>query len=211
MYKKKFLIEHVIDKCRKITKKIIIVSNKKNLNDLKFFIKKKKFNYIKIVVQKDPKGMGHAVSLALKKVKTKFSAVIWADQIYLKNLTILKTIKFFINKKSLIVFPIFKKKNPYVLILRDKKNNFVDLVQSREIKKNFKYGESDCGFFVFKTRTVKKELNNLIKKKKLITKKTKEIDFISSFKFLKNYGNIETIKATNSKETIGINSIKNLL
>ena len=54
--------------------------------------------------------MGHAVNLALKKVKTKFSAVIWADQIYLKNLTILKTIKFFLKKKSLITFPVFKKK-----------------------------------------------------------------------------------------------------
>ena len=29
--------------------------------------------------------MGHAVHLALKKVKTKFSGVIWADQIYLKK------------------------------------------------------------------------------------------------------------------------------
>ena len=122
-YKKKFLIEHVIDKCTKITKKIIIVSNKKNLNDLKLFLEKKKIKYIKIVLQKNPRGMGHAVNLALKKVKTKFSAVIWADQIYLKNLTILKTIKLFIKKKSLMTFPVFKKKNPYVLISKDLHND----------------------------------------------------------------------------------------
>ena len=42
-YKKKLLIEHVIDKCSKISKEILIVSNKKNLNDLKLFLKRKKF------------------------------------------------------------------------------------------------------------------------------------------------------------------------
>jgi len=118
-YKDKFLIEHVIDKCKKISKKIIIVSSKKNLKELKIFLKKKKIEYIKIVIQKDPKGMGHAVNLALKKVKTKFSGVIWADQIYLKNATILKTIRFFLKKKSLMTFPVFKKKNPYRKTLWD--------------------------------------------------------------------------------------------
>jgi bifunctional N-acetylglucosamine-1-phosphate-uridyltransferase/glucosamine-1-phosphate-acetyltransferase GlmU-like protein len=161
-YKKKLLIEHVIDKCSKISKEILIVSNKKNFDDLKLFLKKKKFNNIKIVIQKDAIGMGHAVHLALKKVKTKFSAVIWADQIYLKKQTILKTINFFFKNNSLLTFPIFKRKNPYVSILRDDKENFLDLIQSRETLKKNKYGETDCGFFVFKTNEVKKKLSDLI-------------------------------------------------
>ena len=210
-YKKKILLEHVIDKCKKITKKIIIISNKKNLNDLKIFLKDKQITNIKIVIQKRPIGMGHAVNLALKKVRTKFSAVIWADQIYLKNETILNTIRLFLKKKSLITFPVFNKKNPYVLISRDKNNNFLDIIQSREVNKKLKYGESDCGFFVFKTIIVKKKLNDLIKKKMIITKKTKEIDFITSFKYLKKYGSINILKAKSIKETIGINSKKNLL
>ena len=41
-YKKKLLIEHVIEKCIKISKEIFIVSNKKNYNYLKLFLKKKK-------------------------------------------------------------------------------------------------------------------------------------------------------------------------
>tara|TARA_X000000368_G_scaffold415074_1_gene406153 strand:- start:438 stop:1157 length:720 start_codon:yes stop_codon:yes gene_type:complete len=210
-YKKKILLEHVINKFKKITKKIIIISNKKNLKDLKIFLKDKKIEYIKIIIQKKPTGMGHAVNLALKKVRTKFSAVIWADQIYLKNETILNTIRLFLKKKSLITFPVFNKKNPYALILRDKNNKFSDIIQSREVNKKFRYGESDCGFFVFKTIIVKKKLNDLIKKKMIVTKKTKEIDFISSFKYLKKYGDVNIIKAKNVKETVGINSKKNLL
>ena len=210
-YKKKFLIEHVIDKCTKITKKIIIVSNKKNLNDLKLFLEKKKIKYIKIVLQKNPKGMGHAVNLALKKVKTKFSGVIWADQIYLRKQTILKSINFFLKNDDLLTFPVFKRKNPYVSILRDKKKNFLDLIQSRETLKKNKYGETDCGFFIFKTNKVRKILSDLIKEKKIYSKKTREIDFLSSFKFLKKYGKINTIQALSFKDTIGINSKKDLL
>ena len=41
-YKKKLLIEHVIEKCIKISREIFIVSNKKNYNYLKAFLKKKK-------------------------------------------------------------------------------------------------------------------------------------------------------------------------
>ena len=120
-YKKKLLIEHVIEKCIKISREIFIVSNKKNYNYLKVFLKKKKFKNIKVIIQKDSIGMGHAVHLALKKVKTKFSGVIWADQIYLKKQTILKSINFFLKNNALLTFPVFKRKNPYVLILRDKK------------------------------------------------------------------------------------------
>ena len=210
-YKKKLLIEHVIEKCIKISREIFIVSNKKNYNFLKIFLKKKKFKNIKVIIQKDSIGMGHAVHLALKKVKTKFSGVIWADQIYLKKQTILKSINFFLKNNALLTFPVFKRKNPYVLILRDKKKNFLDLIQSRESLKKNKYGETDCGFFIFKTNKVRKKLSDLIKEKKIYSKRTREIDFLSSFKFLKKYGKINTIQALSFKDTIGINSKKDLL
>ena len=41
--------------------------------------------------------------------------------------------------------------------------------------KNIKMGESDCGFFVFKSKIVKEKLKFLIKKKLILTKKTKEM------------------------------------
>ena len=47
--------------------------------------------------------MGDAINIALQKVKTKFSAAIWADQIYLNKITILKTINFFMKNKSLLL------------------------------------------------------------------------------------------------------------
>ena len=53
-------------------------------------------------MQKKPRGMGDAVNIGLRKVKTKITAIIWADQIYLKNETI-KNFNFF-QKFKIVVY-----------------------------------------------------------------------------------------------------------
>ena len=211
IYKKKFLIEHVIEKCLIFSNDIIIISSPKNLYDLKKIIKGYKNNNIKILIQRKPKGMGDAINIALQKVNTKFSAAIWADQIYLNKMTILKTINFFEKTKSLLTFPVFFKKNPYTLVLRNKSKKFDNILQSKEVSYKIKNGESDCGFFVFKTNLVRKYLGLLIKQKIILTAKSNEIDFLSSFKFLKKNGKITTVKAHSFKDTIGVNSKKDLI
>ena len=118
---------------------------------------------------------------------------------------------FFPKKKSILCFPVYKKKIPYAYVLRDKSKNFKDIIQTREINKKVEMGESDCGFFVFQSSIVRKKLKFLIKKGMLYTKKTKEIDFLKSFKFLNKFGPVITIKANNYKDTIGINYLKDLI
>jgi len=210
-YKNKILISHVIDKCLNFTKNIIIISNRKNLKELKANLKKYKNMKFKILVQKQQRGMGHAINIAMNKVNTKYSSVIWPDQIYLSIVTIKKTIDFFLEKKSILCFPVYKKKIPYAYILRDKSKNFKDIIQTRETNQKVKVGESDCGFFVFQSKIIRRKLKFLIKKKLIITKKTKEIDFLKSFKFLNKLGRIDTIKANSYKDTIGINYLEDLI
>ena len=210
-YKNKVLISYVIDKCLNFTKNIIIISNKKNLKKLKTNLKQYKNIKFKILIQKQPKGMGHAINIAMGKVKTKYSSVIWPDQIYLSVSTIKKTIDFFLKKKSILCFAVYKKKLPYVYILRDKNKNFKDIIQTRETSKKIKLGESDCGIFVFKSKIMREKLKFLIKKKLIITNRTKEIDFLKSFKFLNKFGRIDTVRALSYKDTIGINFLKDLI
>ena len=210
-YKNKPLIIHTVDKCLRFSKNIIIVVNKKNIKQLKKILaiyKKVKFIY---VFQNQAKGMGHAISLGLKKCKTKYTCVIWSDQIFLTLSTINKTITFFKKNNSLLCFPVIKKKLPYVYILRDVYNFFKDIIQTREGGRVVKIGESDCGFFVFKTLIVRDLLKDLIKQKKLFTQKTKEIDFLKAFKFFKKIGKLDVVKAESIKDTIGINTIEDLI
>ena len=210
-YRNKILISYVIDKCLKFTKNIIIISNRKNLKELKINLKKYKNVKFKILIQEEQRGMGHAINIAMDKVQSKYCSVIWPDQIYLSIITIKRTIDFFIKKKSILCFPIYKKKIPYAYILRDKSKNFKEIIQTRETNKKVEMGESDCGFFVFQSKIIRRKLKFLIKKKLIITKKTKEIDFLKSFKFLNKLGRIDTIKANSYKDTIGINYLKDLI
>ena len=210
-YKNKPLILHTVDKCLRFSNNIIIIINKKNIKQLKKILaiyKKIKFIY---VFQNQAKGMGHAISLGLKKCKTKNTCVIWSDQIFLTLSTIKKTIIFFNKNNSLLCFPVIKKKLPYVYILRDAHNFFKDIIQTREGGRIVKTGESDCGFFVFKTYTIRALLKDLIKQKKILTKKTKEIDFLKAFKFFKKIGKLDVVKAKSIKDTIGINTIEDLI
>ena len=211
-YKNKTLIEHVIDKVKDFTKNIIIISNIRNYEKLKQVIKKyKKYKKLKIdiLLQKKPRGMGDAVSIGLSTIKTSHCAVIWADQIFLTKETIKKTINHFLKSRSVLCFPIFFKKKPYVYI-KYKNKNFENVVQTREGGRKVNEGYSDCGFFIFQTKIVKKVLKELTAKKKNITKKTKEIDFLKIFYFLKKIGKISTIKANSIKDTKGVNFLRDL-
>lgn len=204
IYKKKFLIEHVLEKCLTFSNNIIIISSPQNLYNLKKIIKGYKNNNIKILIQKKPKGMGDAINIALQKVNTKFSAAIWADQIYLNKMTILKTISFFTKNKSLLTFPVFVRKNPYTLVLRKKLKKFDNILQTKEIDYKVRKGESDCGFFVFKTNLIRKYLGLLIKKKMILTIKSNEIDFLSSFKFFKKKVKLLLLKQVILKIRLGL-------
>ena len=211
-YKKKLILEHVIDKCLVFSNHIIIISNKKNFERTKVIIQKKykKFN-IKILIQEKPLGMGDAVNIGLQKVKTAVSAIIWADQIYIENKTIKKTIIYFEKSKSLFTFPVFFKKLPSTTIIRNKSKKFEDIIQSKEIDYDLKSGESDCGFFIFKTSKIRKLIKFLINKKMIISKKSNEIEFLSAFKYIKKLGKITTVKAKSEKDTIGVNFKKDLI
>ena len=71
-------------------------------------------------------------------------------------------------------------------------------------------GYTDCGLFCCDTNFIKKRLNKYIKEKKIITKKTKEYDFLLSLNLLAEKNKIKTFKTSNKKDTIGINQIKDL-
>lgn len=210
--KKKTILENVFKKVSSFSNNTIIVCNKHNINHIKkILFKYKKKNKILYVIQNKTNGMATAVMKGLSKVSSSNFIVIWGDQYYLKKETIKKTIICHEKRNSLITFPYFKIKNPYTYIIRDKKRNFVDILQKREFFFKMKIGENDCGFFVCKTERVKKELKKLIKAKKILTSKTKEYDFIKSFKYLKKYGDIFTIKASSEIETRGINTKRDLI
>ena len=101
--------------------------------------------------------------------------------------------------------------NEETKIIKNRSKKFVDIVQSKEIGYDLKSGESDCGFFIFKTSKIRKILKYLIDKKMILSKKSNEVEFLSAFKYIKTLGKITTVKEKKKKDTIGINFKKDLI
>ena len=208
--KKETIIEKIYKKIRFFSKKTIIICNYINIKEIKKILRKYKKDNIVYKIQKNQNGMATAINYGLEQVKDKDFFVIWADMIYLRKKTIKKTINLHLKKENILTFPYFKIKNPYTFIIENKNKKFVNILQKREDEFSFKVGKNDCGFFVCNTDKIKKELNKLIKNRKIVTKKTKEFDFLKSFKYFRKLGSISLVKASSKNETIGINSKKDI-
>ena len=191
----------------KLNKKKIKSSHKVKENDRVDIFN---IDFKKIVVQKKINGMGTAIQLALRKTKTKNFFSLWGDQLGLSSKTIRATINFFEKKKFPIVFPAVYKKKPYTIINFKNANYLKNIKQSRERKIVIKKGYSDCGFFCCKTTIVKKNLSQLIRTRSIITKKTKEYDFLLFLNIFAKKNKIKVLKSSNTKDCIGINFKRDL-
>ena len=118
--KGKTIFENVLDKIKSFSNNIVIIVSKDNLYEIKNIASHKKYKQLRFVfvLQKNPNGMGHAINLAMPKVKTKNFFLIWADQLGISTQTINKSIKAFISRSNhCIVFPTIKSK-PYTWLLK---------------------------------------------------------------------------------------------
>lgn len=207
---KKSLIEIIIEKIREQANKIIIISKPKDQFELTKLIKKKfPENNIVFCNQKKANGMATAILLGLKKSKSKNFFVIWCDQIYISKKTIHETIKKQMDNNNYLTFPICYSKKPYTKIIFSKKK-FQEILHTRE-GNIFKDGYSDCGIFCGNKNYFIKHLNKQIQNKTILTKQTKEYDFLKSFKYIKNKNKINLIKINNIKESKGINYLTDVI
>lgn len=202
--KNKKMIEIILDKINLFADEIFVIIKKKDYSQFEKIQNKKKYkNKIKVLFQDKTDGMATAISIGLKEANNHNFFVLWSDQVYLSKKTILTGLKIH-SKKRILTFPVVWKENPYTRIVK-KKNKFFNILQQREVETKLQNGYSDCGFFIGKTLFFKKKLISLIRKKKILTKKTKEHDFLHSFKYIKDKKKISIYKIKNQKESNGIN------
>lgn len=205
IYKKKSILENILDKVLYFTSNIVLVVNENDKKKCELILNKYNNRNIKIVIQKKINGMATAIQLALKKIKTKNFFSIWGDQLGLSKKTMRITIDFFEKNKFSIIFPAVYKKKPYTVVNLKNSSFLKNIKQSREYKIFTKKGYSDCGFFCCKTSSVRSSLNQLILSKSIITKKTKEHDFLLFLNILAKKKKIKVLKSTNIKDCIGVN------
>lgn len=208
-FKKKTLIEITLDKVCDFSKKIHLIIKRNDLLDLKKILYKKKyFKKINFIIQNKQDGMATAILLGLKHVKSKKFFTIWSDQIYVTKKTIQKTIYNHFNQGNILTFPTCYQNKPYTKVIY-KKKKIIDILHSRD-GHEFKNGYSDCGIFCGNTLFFNNHLKKLIKSKNILTKETKEYDFLNSFKFIKKKSRIKSFEIKNKLESKGINFLHDI-
>ena len=206
IYKKKSILENILDKVLYFTSNVVIVVNENDKKKCNLILRKYKNRNIKIVIQKEINGMGTAIQLALKKTKTKNFFSLWGDHLGLGTKTMRTTIDFFEKNEFSIIFPAVYKKKPYTVVDLKDGSFLKNIKQSREKKIFKRKGYSDCGFFCCKTKSVKSSLNQLIRSKSIITKKTKEYDFLLFLNIFAKKNKIKVLKSSIIKDSIGVNT-----
>ena len=110
------------------------------------------------------------------------------------------------NKNTLSMLSIFVN-NPYTLIKRDKFNKIKEVIETKNLKKKYKYGEREIGVFVINKKIIFKYLN----KKYIIINKNKEHGFLYLIKILvKNNYKVESLIINDFKEAKSLNYINDI-
>ena len=199
------ILVRIIKKIKKYDSTPSIVINgkyqklfKKTLND--YSIKKFEFLNQNLAI-----GMGDAV---LKFKKSKFYnnsdhiLLIWGDIPFIKKSSIDKLIKVHISESNFMTLLSKYSSKPYTLIKKDKNNKIKEIIETKNSKMQFNYGERDIGIFIFK-----KSLLNYLHNQNL----RKEHNFLYIIKKL--YSNkfvVKSLPIASARETISLNYLSDV-
>jgi bifunctional UDP-N-acetylglucosamine pyrophosphorylase/glucosamine-1-phosphate N-acetyltransferase len=164
-----------------------------------------------VVVQETPTGMGDAVSLALPKVATPHVAVMWGDQVALRPGSVESCLR--LHQGPLepdITCPTVIRTNPYIHVVRDATGRIVSLLQAREGDAMPSTGESDAGFFCFRTARLRRLLEHLRADTAGIGSSTGEFNLLPVVPLAARDGLVLTPRLLCLEETVGINAVQDV-
>ena len=196
----KTLIQHIIDtyrRCDQINQILVVISSELEDNDnLKYADK--------TIIQKNPQGTAHAVSVALPFVKSQ-SVIVQNGDVPLVQLNDIKKLTDTKFSTAIVIAPLPKNENAYGRVILDKNNKFNCIVEFKELKPEHMFSTHfNTGFYKFEKKLLEKYLPEL-------PIHGSEYYLPDMFKKLKeNNHDFSVIIAENADNFLGINTQKEL-
>lgn len=161
-----------------------------------------------IVEQTNPSGMGDAVSLGLEAVQTDSVGIVWGDQAALRSATIEAVLRLHGGAlRPFATIPTVINSPPYIHFSRNSSGVIDGLLQAREGDIMPAEGESDVGFFCFRTQPLKEMLALMRPIASARGATTGEFNFLPVIPLAAKSGHIIlTPHITSPSESVGINS-----
>jgi bifunctional UDP-N-acetylglucosamine pyrophosphorylase/glucosamine-1-phosphate N-acetyltransferase len=160
----------------------------------------------RIVIQEVPTGMGDAVALGLAEVTTEHVAIVWGDQVALRRESVEACLREHEGPLAPdLTCPTVIRPNPYIHLERDSDGRISGLLQKREGDAMPAEGESDTGFFCFRTASLRRLLAEL-RQTAARGDATGEFNFLPVIPLAAREGVVITPRVMTLEETVGINS-----
>jgi bifunctional N-acetylglucosamine-1-phosphate-uridyltransferase/glucosamine-1-phosphate-acetyltransferase GlmU-like protein len=158
------------------------------------------------VIQEVPTGMGDAVALGLAAVETVNTVVVWGDQVALRPDSVSACLR--VHEGPLepaITCPTVMRGRPYIHFERAGDGAIGRVLQAREGDPMPETGESDTGFFCFRTEIVRGLLQEL--RTRPLGAATQEFNLLPAIPLASEKGfTVLTPHLMTLEETVGINS-----
>lgn len=185
---------------------IVIVSSGEGKNEIAKALNLRIPGRFQIVVQEVPTGMGDAVALALPSVSTPYVAIVWGDQVALRRESVEACLRLHQSRlQPDVTCPTVMRERPYIHFERDAQNRIIALRQAREGDAMPDRGESDTGFFCFRTEVLRRLLEELRACSNL-GNSTREFNFLPVILLAARQGSVLTPQFMRVEETVGVNS-----
>ena len=205
------ILHHLVGLFQKYCSRFIVVASPKGAQEIQKELESCcNPNNFGMVIQKDPKGMAHAVWQARDIINTPHTVVVWGDQICLRDETISTTLAYHqSNSANVLTFPTVIKKDPYIHFQRDDSGRILKVLQKRENEISMRVGENDCGFFSFSTNSLFSVLKNGLKSPVFLGTQTNEVNLLQLFpQFEMGINQVNTLRIAHEDETLGVNTVE---
>jgi bifunctional N-acetylglucosamine-1-phosphate-uridyltransferase/glucosamine-1-phosphate-acetyltransferase GlmU-like protein len=161
----------------------------------------------RIAIQQTPTGMGDAVEVGLREVTTPHTAVLWGDQVALLTASVEAVLR--LHEGPLVpdlTIPTVFRPNPYIHFERDATGAITRVLQAREGDRMPAHGESDTGFFCFRTDVLRTLLAELRASAGAVGARTGEFNLLPAIsRAARTSHRVLTPHLMTLEETVGIN------
>jgi len=157
-----------------------------------------------VTIQEIPTGMGAAVELALPHVRTEHMTVVWGDQVTLQRDSVETCQQLHAGPlQPDLTCPTVLRDQPYIHFERNPEGYISSVRQAREGDSMPPQGESDTGFFCFRTASLKEMLPRV---RRTAGEGTGEFNLLPVIPLMAQCGMVLTPRVMRLEETMGINS-----
>jgi bifunctional UDP-N-acetylglucosamine pyrophosphorylase/glucosamine-1-phosphate N-acetyltransferase len=203
----------LIDALESLCERFVFVVSANGSGVINAAVRPRLGNRVALAVQATPNGMGDAILKAEPFTNSRFSTVIWGDQVTLRRQTIAKCMSWHeAREKPTLTLPTIIRSAPYIDIERDNEGRIRRVRQAREGEIERTRGENDCGLFCFTTSILFAELRHASSSTHGLGRSTGEINLLQILPlFEQGAGSVGTLRISDISETLGVNTRQDAL